>query len=274
MIKITAAEVNKLRKATGAGMMDCKKALQEAGGNFDKAIENLRKKGQKIANKRADKDATEGVVLAKTLNNKNAAIMVLNCETDFVAKNEDFVNQTKAILDVALNTNSKNIDELKKQKIENLTVENKIIDLTGKVGEKLEISKYANINAEFVASYIHPGNRLATVVAFNKKTEAEVGKNIAMQIAAMNPIAIDKDGISQEIIDKEIEIGKEIAIKEGKPEELAKKIAMGKLNKFYKEQTLVNQQFVKNTKITIVKYLNSVDKELKIVDFKRFTLRD
>ncbi len=274
MANITAADVARLRKMTGAGMMDCKKALQETEGDFDKAIETIRKKGQAIANKRADREASEGVVLAETTDdNRYGAIIVLNCETDFVASNDDFVKFTRSILDIALTAKPENLDALKSLPYENVTVGEKVIENVGIIGEKLELSYFESVSAEFVQSYIHPGNRLATIVGYTKSgCDIQVYKDVAMQVAAMNPLAVDKDGINQEEIEKEMEIGKEQARREGKPEELLERIAQGKLGKFFKESTLLNQIFVKNNKLTIKQYLESSDKELTVSEFKRITL--
>ena len=274
MGQITAAEVSKLRKATGAGMMDCKKALEDTIGDFDKAIEIIRKKGQLIANKRADREAGEGVVLAKeTENNKRGAIIVLNCETDFVAKNESFIDFASSILEKAVNENPATLDELKKIKLTDRTIEETVVEQVGIIGEKLELSYYGKIEAQNVFSYIHPGNKLASIVGLNHEDiDNQIGKDVAMQIAAMNPVAIDKTDVPQEVIDKEIEIGKDQAKREGKPEELLEKIAMGKLGKFYKESTLLNQEFIKDNKKTIRQYLEDANKELTVTAFKRFSL--
>ncbi|OQA96106.1 MAG: Elongation factor Ts [Bacteroidetes bacterium ADurb.Bin217] len=274
MTQISATEVAKLRKITGAGMMDCKQALAESNGDFDKAIEFLRKKGQKIASKREDRDANEGCVLGGvTPDGKTASIVVVNCETDFVAKNEDFIAFTKSILQVALTEKPASLDALKASKINGELISDLVTDQMGKIGEKIDLSYYEAINAEQCFAYIHPGNKLSTIVGFNKKVDDEqIGKDVAMQIAAMNPVSIDKDDCPSEIIEKEIEIGKEQAINEGKPAEMAEKIAIGKLNKFYKESTLLNQDFVKDSKITISQYLQSKDKSLTVSSFKRYGL--
>ena len=276
MAKITAADVNKLRKQTGVGMMDCKKALVESDGDFDKAIDILRKKGQKLANKRSDKDANEGVVLAKVNEKQNfVAILMLNCETDFVAKNQEFIDLANKILDLALANESKSKDELLNLKLNDITVNDTIIEFVGKIGEKIQLAHYDFISAPKVFAYNHQGNRLATVLGVNK-TDSEnidtIGHEVAMQIAAMNPVAIDKDDVDPKVLEHEIQLGKEMAIQEGKPEALAEKIALGRLNKFYKENTLLNQDFVKEPKQTIREYINSNDKELKITAFKRFML--
>lgn len=274
MANITAKDVAKLRQMTGAGMMDCKKALTEAEGDFDAAIDILRKKGQKVAGKRADREATEGAVIAKISDdNKKAALIVLNCETDFVAKNEDFVKFAVEISETAISSGAGNLDELKAAKLQSgSTIADELINQTGVIGEKIDLSYFEFIEAEQVVAYIHPGNKLASIVGFNKTAEAEVGKDVVMQIAAMNPVAIDKNDVPQEVINKEIEIGKEQAIQEGKPADLAEKIAVGKLNKFYKESTLMNQQWVKDNKKTIAEFLKGEDKDLKVTAFKRFSL--
>jgi elongation factor Ts len=250
MTQISATEVAKLRKITGAGMMDCKQALTESNGDFDGAIEFLRKKGQKIASKREDRDANEGCVLGGVAaDGKTASIVVLNCETDFVAKNQDFIAFTQSILDVALTQKPANLDALKALTINGQVIADLVTDQMGKIGEKIELSYYDSIATEHSFAYIHPGNKLATIVGFNAKVaDTQVGKDVAMQIAAMNPVSIDKNDCPSDIIEKEIEIGKEQAINEGKPVEMAEKIALGKLNKFYKESTLLNQDFVKDIK--------------------------
>ena len=275
MVKIKAAEVAKLRKMTGAGMMDCKKALQESEGDYEKAIDILRKKGQKVASKRADKEALEGLVLAKKSNDEKVAMIIsLNCETDFVAKNDDFIKLANSILDTAIKENPANLDELNKLSLGKGTVKDEVVNITGIIGEKMELSYFGKIEAEKVAIYIHQDKKVASIAGFNKNNfDEQVGKDIVMQITAMNPIAIDKDGVTQDVIDKEIEIGKELAINEGKPEELAEKISKGRLNKFFKDSTLLNQQFVKDNKQTIKQYLQSIDKELTVTTFKRYSIR-
>jgi elongation factor Ts len=274
MAVINAADVAKLRRVTLAGMMDCKKALEEAEGNFDKAIEIIRKKGQAVANKRADKEATEGVVLSKASSNGKLGVMVvLNSETDFVAKNADFIALASKITDLALAKNPANLDELKALQFEGGKVGDKVVEYIGIIGEKLELSYYEKIEAEHVQAYIHPGNRLATLVGFTKAgIDTQVYKDIAMQVAAMNPVALDKESVPEKVIAQEIEIGKEQARRDGKPEEMLEKIAQGKLTKFFKESTLLNQDFVKDNKMTIKQYLQSINKELTVTDFKRFTL--
>jgi len=274
MATINAADVAKLRRVTLAGMMDCKKALEESEGNFDKAIEIIRKKGQAVANKRADKEATEGVVLSKVAPDNNfGAMIVLNSETDFVAENADFLALANKILDIALLKKPADLEGLRGLPFDNATVGEKVIEFVGIVGEKLELSYYKKIEAAHVQAYIHPGNRLASMAGFNKAgLGVQVYKDIAMQIAAMNPVAIDKSDVPESLIAQEIEIGKEQARRDGKPEEMLEKIAQGKLGKFFKESTLLNQEFVKDNKQTIAQYLKSVDKDLTVTEFKRFTL--
>ena len=273
---ITASDVNKLRQQTGAGMMDCKNALVEANGDFEVAVDVLRKKGQKIAAKRGDNEAKEGLVLAQTSEDgTTGVILTLNCETDFVAKNEGYVNFVQSILDIALAKLPATAEDLKALAyIDKLTVEEKITEQVGVIGEKLDLSSYAVISAAKVVAYNHPGNQLATLVGLNSGSEvvAEAGRQVAMQIAAMNPIAIDKDGVDARTIEREIEVGKELAIQEGKPAEMAEKIAMGRLNKFFQENTLLSQAFVRDNKVTIEQFLDSTEKGLTVTDFKRFSL--
>ncbi len=274
MATISAADVAKLRRVTLAGMMDCKKALEEAEGNFDKAIEIIRKKGQAVANKRADRDATEGVVLAKvTADGKRGSLIVLNSESDFVAKNAEFVGFANKILDLALSSDPASLEELKALPMDGVSVGEKVIEYIGIIGEKLDLSYYAKIDAPHVQAYIHPGNKLATLVGFTKTgADLQVYKDIAMQVAAMNPVAVDKADVPQSVIDQELEIGREQARREGKPEAMLGKIAEGKLARFYKDSTLVNQDFIKDNKQTIGQYLKSVDSDLKVTSFKRYTL--
>ena len=275
MAQITAADVSKLRKTTGAGMMDCKKALEEADGNFDKAIEIIRKKGQAIANKRADREASEGVVLAKVTGDASqGAMIVLNCETDFVAKNEDFIKFATSILDTALAEKPADLDALKQLKLGDKTVAEKVVEQIGVIGEKLDLAYYDKIEAPQVIPYIHPGNKLATLVGLNKVVDLQVGKDVAMQIAAMSPVAVDKTDVPADVIEKEKEIGKEQARREGKPENMLDKIAEGKLNKFFKESTLLNQDFTKDNKLSVRQYLQNTDKELTVTEFKRYSLNN
>lgn len=271
---ITAADVNKLRQQTGAGMMDCKKALEESNGDFEAAIDYLRKKGAKVAANRQDRDAKEGVVLAKTTaDNKRAIVICVNCETDFVAKNADFIAFTETVANIALEKNPANIDALKALSFDNnVTIGDKLMEQVGKIGEKIDVGYYQSISAEYIVPYIHPGNRLAVTVGFNKAVSAEVAKNIAMQAAAMAPVAIDKDDVDASTIERELDIAREQVRAEGKPEDMVEKIAQGKLNKFYKESTLLNQEFFIDNKVTVRQYLQSVEKDLTVTAFKRFSL--
>ncbi len=274
-MKISAQQVNELRKATGAGMMDCKKALVETNGDKEKAIDYLRKKGQKVAAKRADREAAEGVVLAKISgDNKFGVAVMINCETDFVAKNQDFISYVQSVVDLAVENTARTLDELKALKLGDRTIEESVVDKTGIIGEKIQIGKYEVVEAESVYAYIHPGNRIASIAGLNKAGEefAEAGHDVVMQIAAMAPVAIDKDSVSEDIIQREIEIGKEQARQEGKPEAMIERIATGKLNKFFKENTLLNQSFIKDSKKNIQQYLQGYDKDLTVTDFKRLAL--
>ena len=277
MINITAAEVNKLRQITGAGMMDCKAALIESDGDTEKAIEILRKKGQKVAAKRADREATEGIILAKTNDAADfGALVVVNSETDFVAKSDDFINYAKAVINLAVAKKPATIDELKALDLNGRSVEQNLTDLVGKIGEKLELSGYCTVNAALVSAYNHLGNKLATLVGLNQKSAevAEAAHNVAMQIAAMSPIAIDKDDVDKSVIEKEIEIGMDQARNEGKPENMLEKIAIGKLNKFYNENTLLNQEFIKDNSKNIRSYLQGINKDLTVTAFCRKKLGD
>ena len=273
-MNITAQQVNELRKVTGSGMMDCKKALVESEGDMEKAIDILRKKGQKVAAKRADRDADEGVVLAKVNDDKTfAAAVMINCETDFVAKNADFISYAQSILDLAVKHKAKDADALKALDLNGRSVEQTIMDQTGVIGEKIQMGRYELVEAASTYAYIHPGNRIATIAGLNKIGDFDqVGKDVVLQIAAMAPIALDKHAVSQEVIDRENEVGKDQARQEGKPEDMLEKIAVGKLNKFYKENTLLNQSFIKDSKISVSQYLKNADKDLTVVDFKRLAL--
>lgn len=269
---ISAADVMKLRKATGAGMMDCKSALTDADGDFDAAIQIIREKGKAIANKRADRDASEGVVLAKVAGNK-AAIISLNCETDFVAKNQNFIDLTAQMLDIAMASDAKDLEAAKALDMDGRSIADQVVEQTGIIGEKLELSYYDVVEAETVVAYIHPGNMLATIVGFNiAGIDEQVGKDVAMQIAAMSPVAVSKDEVPADVVAKELEIAKEKYRQEGKPENMLDKIAQGALNKFFKESTLLQQSFVKDNKMTIDQYLKSINKDLTVTAFKRFTL--
>lgn len=272
-VTITAADVNKLRNQTGAGMMDCKKALTEAEGDFEKAIDILRKKGQKVAANRGDRDAKEGLVIAKvTADGKRGVIAVLNCETDFVAKNDDFTSFANSIIDLAVEKNPADLNELTSLQLKGASVADKIVEYVGKIGEKIELSRYEKVEAEKVIAYNHPGNKLATIVGFNKNVSDDVAKQVAMQVAAMAPVAVDKNDVDASTLAREIEIGKEQARQEGKPEEMLEKIAMGKLNKFYKESTLLNQEFIRDNKKTVAQFLNDSEKGLTVTAFKRIAL--
>ena len=272
-MKITASDVNKLRKSTGAGMMDCKKALEESNGDFDKAIEVLRKKGQKVAANRADRDSSEGVVLAKVnTENTSGVIISLNCETDFVAKNDDYIQLAQKMVNHALKFSDK--ESFLDSDFDGVKVSEKLLEQTGVIGEKIEIGSFEYISANFVGSYIHAGNKIASIVGLSESFESakEVGKDLSMQIAAMNPVAIDETGVSQNVIEKEIEIAKDQLRQEGKPEEMLENIAKGKLKKFFKENTLINQQFIKDSKVSILQYLKSHSESVKVTSFFRVGL--
>jgi elongation factor Ts len=273
---ITASDVNKLRQQTGAGMMDCKNALVEANGDFEQAVDILRKKGQKIAAKRGENEAKEGLVFAQTTSDsKTGVVLALNCETDFVAKNDGFRTFVQSLVDVALDKLPETTEELKALRYDDkLTVEEKITEQVGVIGEKLDLSQYAVLKGDTVVAYNHPGNQLATLVALNSgsETAVEAGRQVAMQVAAMNPIALNKDGVDSRTIEREIEVGKELAIQEGKPEDMAEKIAQGRLTKFFKENTLLSQEFVRDNKLTVEQFLSSTEKDLTVTDFKRFSL--
>ncbi|OAQ37990.1 elongation factor Ts [Pedobacter psychrophilus] len=274
-VQISAADVNKLRQQTGAGMMDCKKALMEANGDFEAATDYLRKKGAKVAASRSDRDSNEGVVIAKTTTDgKKGIIIEVNCETDFVAKNADFVAFAQAIADKAVATSPTTIEELVSLEMDGAKISDLIIDQTGKIGEKIGVSKFEIVEAEKVIAYIHGNYRLAVLVGFNQDGEGldEAGKDVAMQIAAMSPVGVDKEDVDSRIIEKELEIAKEQIRAEGKPEAMIEKIAAGKLNKFYKEQTLLNQEFVKDSSKDIRKFLDDTNKGLTVTAFKRVVL--
>ena len=272
---ITAQDVNKLRQMTGAGMMDCKKALTEADGDFDKAVEILRKKGQKVSASRSDRETSEGVVFIKEGDDQKEAVLIsLNCETDFVAKNDDFLQAGEDILAVAFKERPASVDELKQLKVGNLTVDEKLSELVGKIGEKIEIGSYEVLKGETVVSYIHANKKLGVLVALANtggKGE-EAGKDVAMQIAAMNPAALNEEQVDQATIDQELRIGREQAEAEGKPENILDKIAQGRLKKFFKDNTLENQAFVKDSNMTVNQYLNSVNKGMKVTEFKRVSV--
>src|SRR5690606_21218901 len=272
MTKITASEVNKLRQATGAGMMDCKKALVEADGDFDKAIELLRKKGQKVAANRADRESTEGAVIAQVNSNATSGVIVsLNCETDFVAKNESFVNLAQELATKALSYET--LDALLASDYNGMTVSEKLIEQTGVIGEKIEIGGFKKLEAPFVGSYIHAGNKIATLVGLSAKVDGAdtAAKDVAMQAAAMNPIALDEAGVDAATIEKEIEIAKDQLRAEGKPEAMLDNIAKGKLKRFFKDNTLVNQDFIKDSKLSVADYVKTYG-DVKVVGFERVAL--
>lgn len=277
MSNITAADVNKLRKQTGAGMMDCKKALVEANGDFESAIDILRKQGQKVAAKRGDRDANEGLVIAKaTADGKKAVMVVVNCETDFVAKNDDFSAFATSILDLAMQNNPASLDDLKSLSYNGngLTIADKIIEQTGVIGEKIDVSAYEIVEAEQTIAYNHPGNKLAAIVGLNKagETIAEAGKQVAMQVAAMDPIAISEDQVDATVIEREMAVGKEQALAEGKPADIVDKIAEGKVKKYLKENTLLNQASIRDNKKSVSQSLNEVESGLTVTGFKRIML--
>ncbi|MDG1052025.1 MAG: translation elongation factor Ts [Flavobacteriaceae bacterium] len=273
MTKISASEVNKLRKMSGAGIMDCKNALVESNGDFDLAIEILRKKGQKVAAKRAERESSEGAVIAKVDSDcQNGVIISLNCETDFVAKNDGFISLANELADLALNSNS--IEEFLNSTIDSMTVSEKLVQQTGVIGEKLVVGNFEKLSAAYVGKYIHAGNKIATLSGFSISPNGieEIAKNVAMQAAAMNPIALDENGVDQSTIDKEIEIAKDQLRQEGKPEGMLDNIAKGKLKRFFKDNTLVNQDFIKDGKQSVAAYVKSNDSNLNITGFKRVAL--
>lgn len=275
MSKVTAAEVKKLRDQTGAGMMDVKKALVEADGDAEKAIEILRKKGQKLSLKRAGREAKEGVVIAKVCEEQKRGIVIrLSCETDFVAKNDDFVNFADQIAEVALENMPSSKEELEELELDGKKIKDLIVNQVGVIGEKIELADYQSLEAETVVPYIHMGYRAGVIVGLNQSGDAavEAGKNVAMQIAAMKPLALDKEGVDESVIEKEIEIGKEQARQEGKPEQILEKIALGKLNKFFEENTLMAQSYVKDSKQSVADYLKSIDKDLTVIGFEHLML--
>jgi elongation factor Ts len=273
---ISAQDVNKLRTMTGAGMMDCKKALTEAEGDFDKAIEILRKKGQKVSASRSDRDAKEGSVFVKVSDDKKEAVLIaLNCETDFVAKNDEFQNLGKLIAETAFTKKPATKEALLAEVVGGLSLNDKITELVGKIGEKLEVSSFIHMKGEAVIPYIHSGSKLGVLVSLkgvNGKDVTEAGKDIGMQIAAMNPVAVNESEVDKTLIEKEMEIAKAQILAEGKPEHMIEKIAQGKLNKFFKESTLLPQTFVKDSSKTVAQYLDSVTKGLTVVEFKRVAI--
>ena len=274
MAAITAADVNKLRQMTGAGMMDCKKALTETDGDFDKAVDYLRKQGQKLAAKRADRVANDGMVLAQsTADGKYAAIVLISSETDFVAKNADFQGFVKSVSDLAVANKPKSLDEAKAMKMDDgRAVEEHVTDLLGKIGEKIEFAQFECLEDAKVTAYNHHGNRLATIVSFNGDIPQEAANDVAMQAAAMAPVSLDQSSISQEIIDRELEVARDQARQEGKSEDKIEMIAQGRLNKFFKESTLVNQEFIKDNKQTVAQYVKSKAGDTVITGFRRVML--
>lgn len=275
-MNITAADVNKLRQLTGAGMMDCKKALTEANGDFEEAVVILRKKGQKVSASRADREANEGVIIALTSADKTFGLIAeVTCETDFVAKNEDFGSLAQEIASIAMGKKITDKEALLQEHIGGITIAEKLIEYTGKIGEKISLQSLATISGEGVVSYVHSNNKLGVLVALNQGVNAEVeaaGKDVAMQIAAMNPVAVDKDDVDPSVVEREIEIGKDQARQEGKPEAIVEKIALGKLNKFYQDNTLLNQAFVKDNSVNIAQMLDKVSKGLTVKAFRRVAI--
>jgi len=273
---ITAQDVNKLRQMTGAGMMDCKKALTEANGDFEAAIDLLRKKGQKVSASRADRETSEGSVFVKTNEDSSEAVLIaLTCETDFVAKNEAFLALGNAIVTSAFDTKAATVEELMNNKIGDLTIADKVVELVGKIGEKLVVSEMITMTGETIIPYIHAGSKLGVLVELKGVNGTDVsgaGKDVGMQIAAMNPVSVDSSEVAQEIIDKELEIGREQAIAEGKPEQIVDKIAQGKLQKYFKDNTLLAQPFVKDNSLTVAKYLDGINSGLTVASFKRVTI--
>jgi len=273
MSAISAADVNKLRKSTGAGMMDCKKALVEAEGDFDKAIEILRKKGQKVAANRADRESSEGAAIAVVNSDATKGVVIsLNCETDFVAKNDSFVAMANEFAQLALDASS--LEDLLSKTYGSITVSEKLTEQTGVIGEKIEIGAFEVLEAPFVGSYIHAGNKIATLVGLSVNVDQAdvIARDVAMQAAAMNPVALNEEGVDQSIIDKEIEIAKDQLRQEGKPEEMLDNIAKGKIKRFFKDNTLVNQDFIKDSKLSVDQYVKSANKNLSVTSFKRVAL--
>jgi elongation factor Ts len=274
-VKITAQDVNKLRQTTGVGMMDCKKALEESNGDFEAAIEILRKKGQKVAANRSDRSANEGYVLGLVTADKTKGVLVaLNCETDFVAQNADFGSFATKITNIALDKMPATTQDLMNEQIDGRSIADHITDMIGKIGEKIEIGCYEQVAGAFVYAYNHPGNRIVALVGLNKNIEGAetAAKNVAMQAASMNPVALDKNDVPADLIEKEIEIAKDLLRQEGKPEDKIEMIAKGKLEKYFKENTLLNQDYIMDNKITVSQYLKSLDKDLTASAFKRYGL--
>lgn len=275
-VTISASDVNKLRQITGAGMMDCRKALMESEGDFEKAIDYLRLKGQKVAANRSDREAKEGVAIAKANPDGNYGIAIqLSAETDFVAKNQEFVDFANDVAQIALDNMANDIDSLKTLPMAGATVGDKLLEMVAKIGEKIDIVRYEQVNADTVVPYIHGNYRIGVLVGLNKKENEKVigaGKDVAMQIAAMNPLAVDADNIAPEVIEREKKIAVEQIIAEGKPADMAEKIAAGKLNKFFKENTLLNQPFVKDNGISVKDYLNQAENGMTVTTFRRLAI--
>lgn len=273
MATVTAAQVNELRHRTGAGMMDCRKALIESNGDFEKAIDYLRKKGQKVAAKRSDRETKEGVVVTEVSDDQTKGVVLcLSCETDFVARNEEFSGFAKAVVKLSLDKDVSSLEDLQREKVNGEIVSEKINDLVGKIGEKITLSRFETVKSGYVVSYVHGNYRMGVLVGFSKPVEESAARDIAMQIAAMNPIAVDEKGVPADMIAREKEIAIEQVKAEGKPAAMAEKIATGKVNKFFKEQTLLAQPFVKDNKISVAAYLKSIDPEVKVTVFKRVAL--
>jgi elongation factor Ts len=275
MANISAADIKKLRDMTDAGMMDCKKALEATDGDFEAAVDHLRKQGLKLAAKRADREATDGVVIAKVHQGRNYGIIIkVSCETDFVAKNENFIAFATQLADIALANRPENLEALLAIELDGVAISERVAEQVGRIGEKIELAQYEHIGSSQVAAYIHTGYKAGVLVAINQEsTEAfEAAKSIAMQVAAMKPVGLDKDDVDATIVAREIEVAKDLARNEGKPEEMLEKIAMGRLSKFYKEQTLLNQEYVRDSSKTVAQFLDSVSKGLTVKSFKHVTL--
>lgn len=273
-MSISAKDVKELREQTGAGMMDCKKALQEADGDFERAIEILRKKGQKLSEKRSDREANQGLIVTKVSDDgSKAAALEINCETDFVARNEDFQKRADQFVNLVFEEELESVDELLKAKIDGLTVQDHLKDMVGKIGEKIEINRVVLAKSDGqLVSYIHPGNQLGVLVEFEGEIDdADIGKDIAMQVAAMKPLSVTRDGVDSTIVEKELEIAKDQLLNEGKPEEIAEKAAQGKLRRFYEERVLLEQKFVKDNSLSVKEYLKQNDTPL-VKSFHRLQL--
>jgi elongation factor Ts len=275
MATVTSNDVRRLRDFTGAGMMDCKKALEEAGNDFDEAVQLLRKKGQKVAAKRQEREATEGLVLTKASEDgKEGVLLTVNCETDFVAKNDEFSSFGRNVVDVALKENVEDLDSLQEKNYPDseLSISEKLTELIGKIGEKITFDTVRRVRADTVVAYEHPGNKIAALIGLNKEGQEEIGRELAMQIAAMDPVALDEDNVPEDIKERELQNGREQAKEEGKPDDIVEKIAEGKLKKFYKENTLLNQPFIRDNNKTVSEYLKEQDPELTVTAFERYSL--